>query len=283
VDSAAVTPTFTYNNQCGSVLLTSYIPVLIIGYSIQISLCFILPFLLVQAGAFFDMTKIIKWKLAKGIIWPGFWLGVDAEAGQVDQRRRSLARDPTIILSPKSILCFDILNNLIVLLTFGLFSPILAFAVMCAVATKMNLWVLLLGRFTSVLASQEDTRDKVAHFALVVLAELQLPVGAVFKRSFWLIAWCSGVFVALLCWDIAADDVGWARATWVPVTTLSYAVLLWGVSMIMKYRSQPREHPCMEETVTSNSAMDMIELAGNGGSGVITTNPMMAAVLEDCE
>jgi hypothetical protein len=38
MDSASLVPPFTYNNQCGSVVVTSYIPVLLLGYSLQLVL-----------------------------------------------------------------------------------------------------------------------------------------------------------------------------------------------------------------------------------------------------
>ena len=230
VDSATVTPPFVYNNQCASVLLTSYIPVLILGFSMQIVLCFIIPPFLSQVGKWINLPAIIHRNAMNGILWPEYWLNSD-DSDLVSRNHVDLEKDPTIIINPLSILCFNILNNLMIMLTFGLCSPVLAVAVACTVVSKMSELLLLIGRFTHVL------RGDCGHFALVALAKVHFPVTEVLRESFWVMVWTSALFFSLVCWDIASDDVGWAASLWIPVTTISYPLFLWLMTICRKYRN----------------------------------------------
>ena len=110
VESAPVTPPFVYNNQCASVLLTSYLPVLILGFSIQILVSVLLPVILNRVGEWLGLVDIIH-----GILWPEFWLRSEESESHVIK----LERNPSIMLNSKVILCFDILNNVMILLSFG--------------------------------------------------------------------------------------------------------------------------------------------------------------------
>lgn len=248
VDSAAVIPPFTYNNQCASVLLTSYLPVLILGFSIQLVLCFLLPVLLFQAGNFIHLEDIIHHRIVGGILWPEYWLKSDESDLFLVNRNKACVKDPRTVFNPTSTLCFVILNDLMVMLSFGLCSPILAAAVTCSLVLQMCSRILLVGRFTSILTKNDahlkDTghrkKSNDVHFALVALGKVQFPVREVFQRSFWMIGWCSGLFCALVCWDIAADDVGWSNASWIPITTLCYPIILWGMLKVWKnYQKGP--------------------------------------------
>ena len=254
IESAPVIPPFAYNHQCASVLLTSYIPVFIMGFSIQIALIFIVPMLLFQTGKLLGLRVIIH---RKGILWPEFWLNDNDTSPTVRQNKTSLGNDPMILLSSKSVICFDILNNIMLLLTFGLCSPILAVAVSCAVVLKMKMLILLVGRFTAVLtnsaSSAEDDRESGSdkhgnstgdssakeedlHFALLALTKVPFPVVEVLRHSFWLITWTSSIFISLVCWDIAGDDVGWAKSCWIPVVAMSYPPLLWVIDGYVRRR-----------------------------------------------
>jgi hypothetical protein len=55
-ESAPVTPPFVYNNQCASVILTSFIPVLIIGYSIQLIVTLGLPMMCFRGYKWVNFT-----------------------------------------------------------------------------------------------------------------------------------------------------------------------------------------------------------------------------------
>jgi hypothetical protein len=223
VESAPVVPPFIYHNQCASVLLTSYIPVLILGYSIQILLSFAGPSIFFRLGKSLGLRDVLH-----GILWPDFW--VSSETYEVESRKRAVVEnDPSVILNPRVILCFDILNNLMIMLTFGLCSPILAFAVTCSVVSKMSMLVLLVGRFTKLLVG--GTSD-CSHFALVALSKVHFPLDEVLHQSFWIIVWTSALFMCLVCMDIAGDDVDaeWVESVWIPVAVMFYPICLWMIS-----------------------------------------------------
>ena len=281
VDSAPVTPPFVYNNQCASVLLTSYIPVLILGFSMQIVLCFIMPLLLSQLGRYIDLSKIIHNRIIKGIIWPEFWLNSD-DSDVLSRNQARLAKHPTSLLNPKSILCFDVLNNMMIMLTFGLCSPILAVAVACTVVSKMIVLMLMVGRFAYILRS-DDANDS-THFAMIALAKVHFPLIEVLKESFWLILWTSALFFSFVCWDVASDDVGWLKSIWIPIVTTGYPLVLWlvAISVNMFRDSQfPRRDDCEEEKEIEKGNMrgtDMIELLplddAARTSAMMTNNPI---------
>jgi hypothetical protein len=183
VESAPFIPPFTYNNQCSSVLLTSYIPVLIIGFSIQLVLSVIMPVILYQAGKYLHLAGIIHRNIVNGILWPEFWIGHD-NSDLAILNKTMLGKDSTIILNINNVMCFHVLNNVVLMLTFGMCSPVLAAAVTCVVVLKMNVLLLLVGRFTAVLGGREC---EIAQFALVTLAAATIPLNKVLKDSFWLI------------------------------------------------------------------------------------------------
>jgi hypothetical protein len=240
VESAPVIPPFTYNNQCSSVLLTAYIPVLIIGFSIQLILCFIMPGVLFQVGKLLSLANIIHRKITKGvllpnILWPKFWSNCD-DSDLASPYKDILEKDPTIILNSPRFLCFNVLNNVVIMLTFGLCSPILAVAVTCVVVSKSNVLMLLVGRFTAVLSSEDS---KSMHFALVALTKLPFPLNEVLQQSFWLIVWTSALFVLLVCWDLASDDVGWVASLWIPIAVICYPLSLWTAAFYVRHRHYP--------------------------------------------
>jgi len=261
VESASMIPPFTYNNQCGSVLLSAYIPVLLLGYAIQIVLPLVVLGTLVTLR--YESVPLTCRLMLHGLIWPEHWLqGGDGYT----HNRIVMDSRPDVMLQIRSILCNDVLNNWLLMVTFGLCSPVLAVAVACAVVLKMCLWVLLVGRFTRHVLYHSDnaTGDKVdmedgvpisvslsttanesarprvseavitrttrssttvstrhtndvTYFALDSLAGVVIPLFKVLVVSFWGLVWCSALFVSLLGWDMAADEVGWLQSLWIPL------------------------------------------------------------------
>ena len=173
------------------------------------------------------------------------------------QNKALASGNPYVMLNIQSIFCNDVFNNWLLLLTFGLCSPVLAFAVACSVLLKMALWVFLIGRFTRCLvnghrhnrsdhipvassvstsspfphfnpikSSTDNVAESTVHFALVALAQTHIPLFAVLAKSFWRLVWCSALFVALLSWDMAIDEVGWLQSLWVPLAPFGYVIVL---------------------------------------------------------
>ena len=231
-ESVDVIPPFIYNNQCASVILTSYIPVLIFGFAIQIVTCFLLPFLFCQVEKQTEsgLSKIVYSKTIRGLLWPDFWL-ISENPDIAKEKKAKLEKDPLIVLNTKSILCFDILNNLMIMLSFGLCSPILAIAVVCTVVSKICVLLLSIGRFLYVL--RKDSDDSM-HFAVAALCKVDFPLTEVLEQSFWVLVWTSALFFSLVCWDIAGDSVGWAASIWIPITTMCYPIVLWVIARCVK-------------------------------------------------
>ena len=267
-------PPFTYNNQCGSEVLKSYIPVFLLGYSIQL----VLPLIFVAALTSLSHDSIspsIR-MLFHGIIWPEYWLQASVDVSAHDITKVLVGGDSGVMLDMRTIFCNDVCNNWFVMVTFGLCSPVLAVAVVCSVLLKMLLWVMLVGRFTRCMLHNEDgsggdTSDTITDsdsntvtdanasapsaditsaattsrttvtapsqqsgtfcqdvvlIALTALAEEYIPLIEVLATSFWRLVFCSAIFVALLSWDMAMDEVGWQQSVWVPLVPLCYGVVL---------------------------------------------------------
>lgn len=244
-DSAPVIPPFIYSNQCASVLLTSFIPVLIISYSIQLATTLVVPVLYYQLGRLVDLSQLML-----GVLWPDTWL--DSESSE--RNKSNLDNDPTILLNLNSILCFDVLNNGMVMLTFGLCSPALAVAVACVAALKMNLLRLLVGRFTSILRGDHSSED--VHFALATLCKMPFPLTEVLQQSFWLFAWSSALFFAMISWDMAGDKEGWFASLWAPVWALCFPAVLWAIGLCVKEfrtRSTSSEGHHLESSMSNDA------------------------------
>jgi hypothetical protein len=213
--SAPLVPPFIYSGQCGTVLLTRYIPVFLFGYSIQLVLTVIV--LIGQAYPHFGSSL---WILFGKSIWGIFVPHKVRKPNNYDD-----GVDPFGILDTRTIFCNDILNNLLVFLTFGMCSPVLLIAVVSCVFLKMGLWQLLVGRFTQFFLTSESEFDNVS-YALNSLAAGFTPILDVLEASFWWLLWCSALFVALIGWDMASDDAGWRATIWVAMLPLGYCGLL---------------------------------------------------------
>jgi hypothetical protein len=258
VDSVPLVPPFTYNNQCGSVLLTTFIPVLLMGYTIQ---------LVFPVAAMAVLTQIPHTALPPfclqifpGFLWPELWL--QGEESFVHNK------EGNDILNIRSILCNDVLNNWLLMLTFGLCSPILAVAIVCCVLVKMCMWMTLMGRFTShMLIGSGDlevdsasgasevgvlsqvgstgstttmvvtTKEEVVGFALMSLTRVRISLFTVLQYLFWRLACCSALFVGLLSWDLAGDEIGWLLSLWVPFLPFVYVLMLRCIAYYFNYLS----------------------------------------------
>lgn len=228
VDSVPLTPPFTYNNQCGSVLLTSYIPVLLLGYSLQL----LLPVFVLVLQIYLPIMAIPSFirHASHGIIWPDHWLQDEISNHNID----ILDSNQEVLLKIRTIYCNDVLNNWLIMLTFGLCSPVLALAVVFCILLKMLVWVMLVGRFlrytmlydSSTSSIVDTSKGNAVSVVLKALGDVHIPLFNVLASSFWRLAWYSAVFVGLLGWDLAADDVGWIQSLWVPVTPLGMVLIL---------------------------------------------------------
>jgi hypothetical protein len=196
-------------------------------------------------------------QMFRGIMWPDHWL----QGGDKFIRNKVfMAQHTDGMLQIRSILCNDVLNNWLLMLTFGLCSPILAAAIACCVVVKMGLWTLLMGRYarhvlmenrdsdgdSAIKASQgatvsnlvgrgstaiaDTSNDEVIYFALESLTQVRISLFSVLKYSFWRLAWCSALFVGLFSWDLAGDEVEWMRSLWAPLLPLFHVLMLYCIA-----------------------------------------------------
>ena len=239
--TSSLVPPFSYSNQCGSVVLTSYIPVFILSYSIQL----LVPILILISMTCLPYETIPPCIRSSfhGIFSPTFWLKQNVAKGVSNPNGKDMLKISTIY-------CNDVFNNALVILTFGLCSPVLALAVACAAVLKLSLWVVLVGRFTfrvmnagqeisddpkklNAIVTMSDDVDKRSgteevpdHIALVELAAAHIPLHTLLAGSLWGLIFFSAFFIALLCWEISSDDIGLVPSLWALLFPLFYAVLL---------------------------------------------------------
>ena len=49
-------------------------------------------------------------------------------------------------------------------------------------------------------------------------------------------AWASALFFALVCWDMACDEVTWLESLWVPVSAMCYPLVLYIIGWFMGWQ-----------------------------------------------
>jgi hypothetical protein len=251
MDVLKITPPFFYSYQCGSTLLTSYIPVHMYSISFQIS-SIILTLAFVLSSS--NLAEYPSWLLSwfPEVCWPSRWLTSRASAMDVETNPIRLVR-PHHILS-------SVMNNIILLLSFGLCSPVLCVCITVNICVHLCSWLMLIGRFVSlridalhlsesmslsigggllqfpfltnnsshllILGSPPDDH-KIIDDPLLRLLDQQLQgVNSsllVCKRPVTL---TSCFFVTLLCWDMAGDKGGWLKAVWVPILGMVTALVI---------------------------------------------------------
>jgi hypothetical protein len=252
VEIAPLIPPFSYNYQCASAILTSYIPVYMYIYSLQI----LLPFAYVLLLTWFkydDFPRAFH-PLLHAMMCPKHFSkqAQQASPDEYDTREEEqcvealtvqakasvqqsgddildddvVLSDPFLLLDSRDIITTDILNHLIMMLSFGFCSPMLTLAISLSVVLKLNMWVVLLGRFASYFEAPQEPKSRI-DVMYQTLSETCLSLTLIYHMSLWPVVWSSALFFAVLCWDLCADEVGWAESLWAPLLVLSVPVLLW--------------------------------------------------------
>ena len=256
VDSASLTPPFTYNFQCGSVILTAYLPVFLLSFSVQLFLPFCL-WLFLAAVPNLSIPPHVR-NLVHGVLCPANWK-LDCTDNDL-YNKAFLKRKPRAVLETSSILCNDVLNNWLIMLTFGLASPVLAVAIVCVVVVKMCMWNILVCRFVKTMQDSDmnmhgtedsEFRRVSESYSVVALAECAFQLPDVLTGSYWRLVTSSALFVALLSWDMACNSVGWLDSLWVPLVPPCYVLVLWSVSRIRDKVVPVRKETTMGEVLQS--------------------------------
>jgi hypothetical protein len=249
-----------------------------LGFALQLLFSLIIVVLMVQ----FPYTALpspIRNSI-HGLMWPDIW----RQKENLEHNKATVDLVPSVVLQIRTIFCNDVMNNLLLLLTFGLCSPILAVAIVCCVLQKMTLWVVVIGRFTrcvlqceamevssqSSIAVKEN--DNATYFALSALAQVHTPLLPILAQSFWRLAWCSALFVALVSWDMAADGKGGFTSLWAPA--LPFAVLI-GLRCVAYYVNQYGYiHASQEVSEEAYGASQNADVESDGSGIRMSQNPL---------
>ena len=233
-----------FNLQCTSVLLEAYIPVLIIGFCLQL----VLPFVIILSIGHDEFNALPAYLRVQmnGVLWPKYW----------NDLNEATAIKPTNLMKISSIIGRDVLNPLAVMMTFGLCSPALTFLVATVAVVKCGMWVWAVRRFISVITKKDNTvtcgrsNDR----CLSALAALDFPLQAVMRRAFWIILAFSTMFILFLYWD-TVDDVGWEAA----VAVIAFVAMLCCCSCALKaliFRNSQIDREVEVQAVSRNPLFD---------------------------
>jgi hypothetical protein len=253
VEVAPFRPHFYYNNMCGSTILQVYIPIYTYIYAMLLVFPPISLYLLARYVRYESLPSWLK-PFVPAIIWP-----IQSEEtirdslSSLDESGRTSGGKDLLSVSPmlfkRDNIAVSLMLHVALLLTFGLCSPILGFAIMTVTCLSMTQWRILIARFVSIRAQQSkalstDPESSGAPTATTAVAPrrgsrpmkeddvinvLSAMVGdtaACFQSMLWAVLWTSCLFFAFLCWDIAADTVGWVQSCWIPLVAFCALPLL---------------------------------------------------------
>jgi hypothetical protein len=139
MDELKITPPFFYSYQCGSTLLTSYIPVHMYSTTLRV---------FTTLGALFTIFLSSNKKtyppwlvdLFPGICWPSQFIEACSDVNKTK---------PIRLIKPHQIISRT-MNSLVLLLSFGLCSPILCGYVTLSICMDLFTWLVLIGRFLEI-------------------------------------------------------------------------------------------------------------------------------------
>jgi hypothetical protein len=137
METLKITPPFFYSYQCGSTLLTAYLPVYLYSIALQIMSIAVTTMTILLISSH---TQCPNWFLDSfpGICWP--W--------RISQQRKEKDEKTTRLIKPHQILS-NAANNIVLLLSFGLCSPALCGSIALCVSLHLSSWLLLIRRFVS--------------------------------------------------------------------------------------------------------------------------------------
>jgi hypothetical protein len=253
MDPLKITPPFSYSYQCGSTLLVSYIPVYMYSVSLQlISITIVFSIMTISS---FPEAWLVKWVPPVG--WSLPMIGKLDNLSSTEGYR---------LINPHQIIS-NLVSNLILLLSFGLCSPVLACYITLSTCVTAWCWVMMVGRFvacrleighsltttnshtpTNDVDSERNPISALCHHEIgrneneeesfrlsiqqsgdrfLCLLNLQLCDISSVIVCKWPIIVTSCFFVTLLCWDFVGDEVGWREAFWVPVAGIMMLLIVW--------------------------------------------------------
>jgi hypothetical protein len=230
MDVLKITPPFTYSYQCGSTLLTSYLPIYMYSISLQIMSTFVKLMIIFAANASPQSFPWIKnWLPA--ICWPLDWNTREVILNNFSQSQ------PCRLVEPYRIIT-SVMENLMLLLSFGLCCPVLSLSIMINVCLHGSCWLMLIGRFLSSCLDQWTivlspspghvfTREKQSNddihkrdFLIALLTQQLQCVNASLVVCKWPLILTSCAFVTVLSWDMVGIK-------WVGMRLFGFLLLVW--------------------------------------------------------
>jgi hypothetical protein len=239
-----ITPPFSYTYQCGSTLLTSYL--LVYMYSISLQIFSLLMRLILVFSTNFTQHPNWFMKLFPGIYWPSKWKSDNQSSRDVPRTKSPRLLRPAQIIS-------GAMYHMILLLSFGLCSPVLAGYITFSLCANMCCWLVLIGRFLSyyrnITAEAPTSPGRYFIFLFVLILFIFSPTAAQGNENYvlvlnrlnqqldgvnayllvckWPIILTSSSFASLLCWEMAGDDGGWSNNLWVPIVGVAMMMMIW--------------------------------------------------------
>jgi hypothetical protein len=281
-------PPFVYNHMCSSSLLTRYLPVLIFSYCIQI--CF--PIGISYVVSRFPYKALPWWiKLTQpGILWPTHWPlsecsfipsplsnhSIDTIAPTIQPSINPSIDDPASLsiqsLSQRLLkankMVATYVEDVAILLTFGLCCPVLAFAIVVYLMLQTHFQKMLIGRF---LRFRQDMSTKsfgvLTHDRAISALEISCQDSIIqVQRTVWIVVWTATMFYSGICWDVAGDEVGVVHALWAPLVAISFPLLCWIIFEYMPtFAVELRGSSGIVEPLRSTTVNEA-ENRGGGGS-----------------
>jgi hypothetical protein len=285
MDVLKIIPPFTYSYQCGSTLLVAYIPVYMYTASLQI---------LANVGRFavIFLTKPENfppwsWKFLPGIAWPNWHMSHNSllllrKQDTSTHILNAMHKDPSLENSNSTAeqmnassttllrlarIISTAMNNTLLLLSFGLTSPVLACFLLLNINLTLSFWMLLIGRYVFVTMAMErhsshrttlekedregvemvlglETRSKslqeqceqgclaipnspMMRNEIIELSSCLEGVSGYIRACRWPVLFTSCFFISLLCWDIVGDQIGWKDSLWIPGSGVFTLLLFW--------------------------------------------------------
>lgn len=299
------TPPFTYNYICFSTILKAYLPVFIYTYCLKIVIPICVSYLVVNYLPYESLPTWIR-DHTRGILWPLYWkkysssLSGDNTLSTLHRGGRSLGAGSTLqedlkkeeedpsrdLVRPNSIFkpsqtYGSIAQDICLLLTFGLCSPVLALAIaMHATLSSYHIRILIT-RFLYLQQSPPSPPSSPSppSIAIHALEKSLIGISNALSLMVWPIIWSSCFFIVFLCWEISGDAVGWKKSGWVPLTILILAVILYlvttrptfilKVELLVQYLENRfnihvmNPHPHPHRSPPSHDVVDSMELVNS--------------------
>jgi hypothetical protein len=218
-------PSFAYNYNCGSTILTAYIPVYLYIYTAHILFNVFAPYLIILTYPTTQLgdpspPRLLR-RLLPGIYWPELW---------VQHRNDGVIRR----LYPVEAIVDSLIQHSIIFFSFGLCSPFLTLAIAITFWLIIVRWKVLLTRGLlklEVLQRDHPNLSPEVDSLASSLHHLTSSLLPSLRSKLWIPTVSSCIFFAFVCWDISGDAVGWENSIWVPCVTISLAILLWVMTL----------------------------------------------------